>query len=133
MKQVTPGAPARTSSSSPRAATATVTKVMRPALPTVDQYDHVAAAAYLMKHAGTTALTVINARTGQPAGIITEADIDRAIAGGIDVNDVRVHAVMTARSSVSASGKDPRDAQHHNGQASPSPARRRLMPGPRRG
>lgn len=49
MKQITPGAPAHKSSSHPRAATATVTKVMRPPLTTVGQYDHVAAAAYLMK------------------------------------------------------------------------------------
>lgn len=97
MKQIPPGAPAHKSSSRPRAATATVTNVMRRPLTTVSQYDHVAAAAYLMKHAGTTALTVVNAQTGQPAGTITEADIDRAIANGKDVNDVRVYAVMAAR------------------------------------
>jgi hypothetical protein len=28
-----------------------------------------------MKHAGTTALIVADAQTGQPAGIITEADV----------------------------------------------------------
>jgi len=112
VKQITPGAPAHKSSSHPRAATATVTKVTRPPLTTVGQYDHVAAAAYLMKHAGTTALTVVNAQTGQPAGIVTEADIDRAIADGKDVNDVRVHAVMTARWAVNANYEDPRDAQH---------------------
>jgi CBS domain-containing protein len=42
----------------------------------------VAAAAYLMKHAGTTALIVVDAQTGQPAGIITEADVAHAIADG---------------------------------------------------
>ena len=56
-----------------------------------------AAAAYLMKHAGTTALLVINAQSGQPAGIITEADVSHAIADGKDVNDVWVGAVMTTR------------------------------------
>ncbi len=85
MKQIRPGAPRRKSPSHPRAATATVTNVIRLPVATVGQYDHVAAAAYLMKHAGTTALTVVNAQTGQPAGIITEADIDRAIADGKDV------------------------------------------------
>ena len=50
-----------------------------------------------MKHAGTTALMVVNAQTGQPAGIITEADVARAIADGKDVNDVWVDAVMTTR------------------------------------
>ncbi len=62
---------------------------MRPPLTTVGQYDHVAAAAYPMKHAGATALTVVNAQTGPSAGIITEADIDRAIADGKDINDIR--------------------------------------------
>jgi len=131
VKQITQGAPAHKSSSHPRAATAIVTNVMRPPLTTVGQYDHVAAAAYLMRHAGTTALTVVNAQTGQPAGIITEADIDRVIADGKDVNDVRVHAVMTAPRAVNANHKDPRDAQHHDGQASPSPVRRRRRQPPR--
>ena len=40
---------------------------------------------------------VANAQTGQPAGIITQADVARAIADGKDVNDVRVDAVMTTR------------------------------------
>ena len=102
MKQITPCARPR-KSSQPRAATATSAKVIRPPLTTVAQYDHLAAAAYLMKHAGATALTVVNAQTGQPAGIITAADIDRAIADGKDVNDIRVHAVMTARLSGPAS------------------------------
>jgi CBS domain-containing protein len=70
---------------------------MRPPLITVQQYDHAAAAAYLMKHAGTTALMVVNARTGQPAGIITQADLARAVADGKDVNDLWVDAVMITR------------------------------------
>ena len=100
MKQLMTGAPAHKPSSHPRAAAATVTDVMRPPLTTAGQYDHVAAAAYLMKHAGTTALMVVNARTGQPAGIITQADIARAIADGKDLNDVRVYAVMITRPAV---------------------------------
>ena len=39
-----------------RAATATVAELLRPPLTTVRHHDHVAAAAYVMKHAGTTAL-----------------------------------------------------------------------------
>ncbi len=97
MEQIMTGVSAQKSSFHPRAAAATVADVMRPPLTTVNQYDHVAAAAYLMKHAGTTALMVVNAQTGQPAGIITEADVARAIADGKDVNDVRVDAVMTTR------------------------------------
>ena len=57
------------------AAPATAADIMRPPLTTVEQADHIAAAAYLMKRAGTTALMVLDAQTGQPIGIITEADI----------------------------------------------------------
>ena len=53
-----------------------------------------------MKHAGTTALMVVDVRAGQPAGIITAADIARAIADGKDVNDVWVDAVMTTRPAI---------------------------------
>ena len=53
-----------------------------------------------MKHAGTTALIVVDAQTGQPAGIITGTDIARAIADGKDINDVRAGAVMTTRPAV---------------------------------
>jgi len=97
VKKIRTGAPARKSPVHPRAAAATITDVMRPPLTTAGQYDHVAAAAYLMKHAGTTALMVVHAQTGQPAGIITQADIARAIADDKDLNDVRVYAVMTTR------------------------------------
>ena len=81
-------------------AAATAADVMQPPLTTVNQHDHLAAAAYLMKHAGTTALLVVDAQTGQPAGLITEADVSHAIADGNDVNDVWVGAVMTTRPAV---------------------------------
>ena len=100
MKQTASDAPAQTSSFHPRAAAATVTDLMQPPLTTAGQYDHVAAAAYLMKHAGTTALIVVDAQTGQPSGIITQADVARAIAEGKDLNDVRVRAVMTTRPAI---------------------------------
>ena len=64
------------------AAPATAADLIRPPLTTVEQQDHVAAAAYLMKHAGTTALMVLNPQTDQPVGIITEADIAHAVADG---------------------------------------------------
>jgi CBS domain-containing protein len=73
---------------------------MQPPLTTVEQYDHVAAAAYLMKHAGTTALIVLDAATDRLIGIITEADVADAVADGKDVNDVRIHNVMTTRPTV---------------------------------
>jgi len=78
-----------------------ITGVMRPPLTTAGQYDHVAAAAYLMKHTGTTALMVMNEQTGQPAGIITQAEVARTIADGKDPNDVRVHAAMISRPAIS--------------------------------
>ena len=100
MEQIMTGVSAQKSSFHPQAAAATVADVMRPPPTTVTQHDHVAAAAYLMKHAGTTALMVVDAQTGQPAGIITQADVARAIADGKDVNDVWVDAVMTTRPAV---------------------------------
>ena len=102
MDQIITGVPEQTPFHS-RADAATVAGITRPPLPTVTQYDHVAAAAYLMKHAGTSALIVTDSRTGQPAGIITEADVARAIAAGKDLNDVRVHAVMTTPPAITAS------------------------------
>jgi CBS domain-containing protein len=56
----------------------------------------VAAAAYLMEHAGATALVIVDPRTGRPAGIITETDITHAVADGKNLNDVRIHDLMTA-------------------------------------
>jgi len=103
MDQIITGVPAQETPFHSRADAAAVAGITRPPLPTVTQHDHVAAATYLMKHAGTTALIVTDARTGEPAGIITEADIARAIAAGKDLNDVRVHAVMTTSPAITTS------------------------------
>jgi CBS domain-containing protein len=82
-------------SRSPRAP-ATVADVMRPALTTVEADGHVAAAAYLMKHSGETALVVVdNEQAMRPIGIITDADIAQAVADRKDVNEIRVHDIMT--------------------------------------
>jgi CBS domain-containing protein len=63
--------------------------------PAVSQNDHVAAAAYLMKHAGATALVVLDGQCpGQPIGIVTKAGIARAAAAGEDLNDMRIRDVM---------------------------------------
>ena len=102
MKQIMTADSTQKPSSHSRAAAATVVDVMRLPLTTVGQHDHVAAAAYLMKHTATTALIVTDAQTGQPAGIITEADVARAIADGKDVNSVWVDAVMTTRPAIPA-------------------------------
>ena len=82
------------------AAPATAGDIMRPPLTTVVKQDHVAAAAYLMKHAGATAVTVLDPRTSQPVGIITEADIAHAVADGKDVNTTRIFELMTVRPTV---------------------------------
>ena len=80
---------------------ATVGDVMRPPLTTVDQNDHVAAAAYLMRHAGATALVVLDGQeNNRPLGIITEADIVHTVADGKDVNEVRIRDVMTTGPTV---------------------------------
>jgi CBS domain-containing protein len=97
MQQVMTAASAHKSPVHPPPAAATVADIMWPPVTTVNQHDHVAAAAYLMKHAGTTALPVLDAQAGEPVGIITAADVARAIADGQDVNDVWVDAAMTTR------------------------------------
>jgi predicted transcriptional regulator len=62
---------------------------------TVGQYDHVAAATYLMKHAGTPALTVLDGhQSNQPIGCITETDIAAAMAQGKDLNETRIRDLM---------------------------------------
>jgi CBS domain-containing protein len=53
-----------------------------------------------MKHAGATAVTVLDPRTSQPVGIITEADIAHAVADGKDVNTTRIYEMMTTRPTV---------------------------------
>ena len=100
MSQITTGVNAQKPPFRSRARMATIADIMWPPVTTVGQHDHVAAAAYLMKHAGTTALLVLDAQTGQPVGIITEADIARAIADDKDVNDVWTGGVITTRPAV---------------------------------
>lgn len=75
----------------------TVGDIMRPPLSTVEPNDHVAAAAYLMKHEDASALVILDPRTGAPAGIVTATDIAHAVADGRDLNETRIHDLMTAR------------------------------------
>jgi CBS domain-containing protein len=89
---------------------ATVAGIMRPPVTTVEQNDHVGAAAYLMKRADATALIVTQAQTGQPVGIITEADISHLVADGKNPNDVRIYQLMTARPTVVNTSTSIRDA-----------------------
>src|SRR5215470_13113563 len=64
----------------PAPSPATVADIMHPPVTTVNQNDHVAAAAYLMERAGGTALIITQGQTGEPIGIITDADISHAVA-----------------------------------------------------
>ena len=65
MEQIMTGVSAQEPSFYSRVAAATVQHHAGTA-DDVQQHDHAAAAAYLMKHEGTTALIVVNAQTGQP-------------------------------------------------------------------
>src|SRR5215470_19124872 len=95
----------------PAHAPAAAADVMRPAPATIEPHAHVAAAAYLMKHAGVTALVVVDDdHAKQPVGIITEADIVQAVAEGKDANDVRIRALMTTHPTVINAGTSIRDA-----------------------
>jgi CBS domain-containing protein len=89
---------------------ATVADVMRPPVTMIDQNDHVAAAAYMMKRADATALIVTQAHSGQPLGIITEADISHTVADGKNPNDVRIYQLMTAHPTVVNTTTSIRDA-----------------------
>ena len=75
-------------------APATAADVMRPALTTVETNAHLAAAAYLMKHAGETALVVVDEQARRPIGLVTDADIAQAVADQLDVNEVRIQDLM---------------------------------------
>ena len=100
MQQVMTAISAHQSPVHPPPAAATVADVARPPVITIGQHDHVAAAAYLMKHACATALLVLDVQDGEPIGIITAGDVARAIADGKDVNDVWVDAAMTTRPAI---------------------------------
>ena len=68
---------------------------MRPPLTTANQNDHAAAAAYLMKHAGASALMVLHAHTGQPIGIITEKRHRPRGSRRQDLEQTPIHDLMT--------------------------------------
>jgi CBS domain-containing protein len=92
-------------------APATVADIMRPPVTTtVQQNDHVAAAAFLMKRSDASALVVLDSQTEQPIGIITEADITRAVADGKDLNEARIRQLMTSGPATIDPGTSIREA-----------------------
>jgi len=97
--------------SSPLRPPATAGDVMRPAHTAVEPNDHLAAAAYLMRRKGATALVVVDGEeVWRPVGVITEADIVRALADGANLNDVRIFAMMTSDPTVVSTTTSIRDA-----------------------
>jgi len=85
--------------------------VMRPALSTVEPEDHAAAAAYLMRHAHATALVVVDdERAKRPLGLITEADIVRAVADKKNLEQVRIRDLMTTNPTVITADTSVREA-----------------------
>ena len=105
------GETAHEPSERPQRALATVADVMQPPLTTVDLNDHVAAAAYLMRHASATALVVLDGQeSNRPVGIITEADIVHTVADGKNVNEVRIADLMTTSPTVVEQTTSIRDA-----------------------
>jgi CBS domain-containing protein len=75
----------------------TVEQVMRPPATTVEPGAHLAAAAYLMKRDGDTALIVISDdEARRPLAILTDADVSQAVADGRDLQETRIRQVMSA-------------------------------------
>jgi signal-transduction protein with cAMP-binding, CBS, and nucleotidyltransferase domain len=74
----------------------TVDDVMRPAATTVEPRAHLAAAAYLMKRTGDSALVVTtDDERHAPLGVVTDADISQAVADGRDLEQVRMTDVLS--------------------------------------
>lgn len=111
LKPSTPEGGAQRPSPRPAHAPAIVADITRPSPVTVGEYDHVAAAAYLMKHARSAAVVVLGAEHGnRPVGVLTEADIARAVGDGMDVNETRIHDLLTALPGAIPAATSIRDA-----------------------
>jgi len=68
-----------------------VRDLMRPPVVSVERDAHLAAAAYLMKKAGDTALVVVDDEADlRPVAVITDSDIAAAVADGKDPNELRI-------------------------------------------
>jgi CBS domain-containing protein len=74
----------------------TVRHVMTPPMITIEAGAHLAAAAFLMRHAHNSSLVVVADNTREPVAMITEADVTDAVAKGCDTENVRVHEVVKA-------------------------------------
>jgi CBS domain-containing protein len=74
---------------------------MRQAATTVETLGHLAVAAYLMNHADQSALVVVD-DADRPIGLITDADLMRAVAHGADTGRERISAWMNRDPPTSA-------------------------------
>lgn len=68
------------------------------ALRTVEANAHGAAAVYLMKRTGTTAMVVVDdGMSNCPVGFITEGDLAQSVADGNNLNEIRIRELMTTK------------------------------------
>jgi CBS domain-containing protein len=69
----------------------TVGDLVRPAVTSVERDAHLAAATYLFKKAGDSALVVIDDSTDRvPLTVITDSEVAQAVADGRDPNEIRI-------------------------------------------
>ena len=88
-----------------------VDDVMRPATSTVEGTAHLAAAAYLMKHRGDTALVVTTDDADRrPIALITDADVTQAVADGRAMEYTRISDLDLAPPLTVESGTSAREA-----------------------
>jgi CBS domain-containing protein len=86
---------ARDAASRSRGQRALVRQCIRPAVTTIERHAHLAAAAYLMRRAGDTAVIVTaDDESRRPIGVITDTDIAQAVADQRDLNDVRINELV---------------------------------------
>jgi CBS domain-containing protein len=64
----------------------------------------------LMHQARTTSLVVPAYLADKPVGVITAADIARAVADGSDLNEIHIHDLLTARPAAIPAATPVRDA-----------------------
>jgi signal-transduction protein with cAMP-binding, CBS, and nucleotidyltransferase domain len=89
----------------------TVDDVMRSATSTVEETAHLAAAAYLMKHRGDTALVVTTDDPDRrPIALVTDADITQAVADGRAMEHARISDLGLAPPLTVKSGTSAREA-----------------------
>ena len=82
-------------SPTPDPASVRVTHVMRTASTSVERRAHLAAARYLMRHCDERVIVVVDDPESQePIGVITEDDVDRALALGHDLDEVRIADIL---------------------------------------